>query len=382
MGGSFDAFKWAKDNRIGNSSAKLVLMMMGDKANQRFEVYDAKTVLARDCEMSKRTLDAQILYLVQHGFVTQIDRVRSKGTDATPLWVLNHPEAPHVLGDPVTLDYKGNFLYPRYPDQLRAAGIEWISGGVQGAEHSKYPSTPHPAAGETPGEPRVQDLHPTRVQDLHPEGAGSAPSVGAGSAPLISTQQGSHPTNPGRAAGAAGVVGGSERTEKTPTESASSGSSTPSSPLPDTAGARFLQAFTFQGRRFSRKAIRDLVEHVDALLDSGWTEQGITDAITDTTGVEKVTRPLGFVRQKLDGLAPKQKATPKDPQAQVDALIAKGNAGAQKAAGLLGEFWDPEQYRGHESAQTWIMQTRPRLAAEFIEARRAELAAALDRSAA
>lgn len=266
MGGSFDAFKWAKDSRVGEHPAKLVLILMADKVNSQFELYPSKTELANDCEMSKRTLDKWLTYLDDRGFVTLVERLRSNGSQARTLMLVNHPDAPHMNGEPICLDYRSSQLYPKDPDRLRARGFQWIAGGQRGGELGKE-RTAKTAKGQVRG------------------GAESAPPGGAGPASLNSPTD-SFPTNSGWGWGASSTKTQSQSQSQSP-------------------GARFLTELAFpDGTGFGRQAVTALADHVDLLLISGWTEDRIRSAITDATGAGKIKSWPAFSRSKLEALRP------------------------------------------------------------------------------
>jgi len=172
MGGSFEALVWAKNSRVGSHPAKLVLLMAADKVNERFELYPSKAELAHDCEMSKRTLDRWLRYLHEAGLMTLIERVRPNGSSGRMQMLINHPNAPHMRGEPIVLDHQGKHFYPARPQELRDAGLSWISGGRLNAECPKEAGREGGAGSAPRGvqdlQGGVQDLHPPGVQDLHP----------------------------------------------------------------------------------------------------------------------------------------------------------------------------------------------------------------------
>lgn len=134
MGGSWEALTWAKKTRVGNHVDKLVLILMAEKVNERFELYPAKKDLAYDCEMAKSTLDAAQQRLADAGLITIVERLRHNGAQGRTTMLVNHPDAPHMNGEPIVLDFQGHKLYPKFPDRLREAGLQWISGGELNAE--------------------------------------------------------------------------------------------------------------------------------------------------------------------------------------------------------------------------------------------------------
>lgn len=194
MGGSWEALLWAKTTRVGNHVDKLVLLMICEKANERFELYPSKQQLAHDCEMSSRRVGDHQKNLHDAGFITVIERVRKNGSQGRTTVVINHPDAPHMNGEPIVLDFQGHHLYPKDPDRLRTAGVQWISGGelnaVCPASKRAAKKTTEAAAqewgdGSSSPDGGVTNRHPQGVTDRQGGGDESSSPEGDGSSPLI-----------------------------------------------------------------------------------------------------------------------------------------------------------------------------------------------------
>lgn len=340
MGGSFEALVWAKNSRVGSHPAKLVLLMAADKVNERFELYPSKAELAHDCEMSKRTLDRWLRYLHEAGLMTLIERVRPNGSSGRMQMLINHPNAPHMRGEPIVLDHQGKHFYPARPQELRDAGLSWISGGRLNAECPKE-------AGR--------------------EG-------GAGSAPLnsnpqdLSNQTKAGPDESGPAS-AAGWLDQKPKQDET-----------------DPDGASLLRSLPLGiGNRLAGHAVRRWSHVVAAALRGGMEASVVVDRLT--SGLESYSadrRVRILVGRRLPDLAENvQQASVQQSQreqcaverahAQINQMLKLGARGAHQAAGLLGEVWDPEPHRGEANAQEWLLKVQPALAREFIEARRERL---------
>lgn len=101
------------------------------------------------CELSVKPMRRAQDELERRGLITVIRRRRANYAEATPVVLLNHPEAPHLNGKAVVLDFEGKFLYPLDPDGLRKAGVEWISANTLGRVHPK--DEPERGGSERPG---------------------------------------------------------------------------------------------------------------------------------------------------------------------------------------------------------------------------------------
>lgn len=362
MGGSWDTLKWAKDTRVGNHADKLVLLVMADKANERFELYPSKKELAYDCEMSTRRIGDHQQSLADKGLITVVERLRANGAQARTTVVINHPSAPHMNGEPIVLDYQGYWNYPKYPELLRDAGIQWISGTELNAVRPGASANGAAAQGGVTGRP------PRGETERHGRGDAATPLGDDGSSPQ--NQPTESPTT-NQAPDAFGV-GWLDAKKK----------------IPNTAGAWYLRELTLpDGTKFAASAVRALYEHVDACLAAGWTEQGITDVITNAEGT-KVRKWGGFARQKLVDLPlqpPSQPATTTPGQQAHDEVTRmasqRDGRGARRAANLLGISWQ-EPERGEMSAHEHLVHAVPAAAREFVERHREDLVATLTRSAA
>lgn len=323
--GSFDAFKWAKDARVGDHAAKLVLIMMADKVNERFELYPSNKQLAVDCEMSKPTLNKHQQSLLTGGWITVIERVRCNGAQARSTVLLNHPDAPHMSGEPVTLDFQGRHLYPKHPETLRAYGVQWIAGGEVGATHS---------SGETAGQQGGKTFYPPGGKHSPPGGKTSYPPGGKNLGPLISNPQNS-PTQPTTSSANAEsmavpadsshndgwLVGDSSADEVGETRLASSASNA-------TGGAALLRRVSDQAKAgLSTKAIRTHAPAVDAALERGVTTQQLTTQLGD--GLTTAKNPAGALVSRLRELATEQQDRANEQQAQRSAAHHQRAAKAQ-----------------------------------------------------
>lgn len=127
-GGSWEALTWAKKTRVGNHVDKLILILMAEKVNERFELYPAKKDLAYDCEMAKSTLDAAQQRLADAGLITIVERLRHNGAQGRTTMLVNHPDAPHMNGEPIVLDFQGRKL--EMTDLYGSGALEKFAAGV------------------------------------------------------------------------------------------------------------------------------------------------------------------------------------------------------------------------------------------------------------
>ncbi|WP_019024087.1 MULTISPECIES: helix-turn-helix domain-containing protein [unclassified Thioalkalivibrio] len=76
---SLDATVWAWNQRVGRSSAKLVLLSLADRANDQGIAYPSIDRLRFDTELDRKTVMHSIGYLEQHGLI-KADKMAGKAT--------------------------------------------------------------------------------------------------------------------------------------------------------------------------------------------------------------------------------------------------------------------------------------------------------------
>jgi Helix-turn-helix domain len=74
--------------RVGDSSAKLVLLKLADNANDAGVAWPSRQTLARECEMSEKTVDRKLEFLVDAGLISKHVRHTPKGRQTSNLYRL------------------------------------------------------------------------------------------------------------------------------------------------------------------------------------------------------------------------------------------------------------------------------------------------------
>ena len=85
---SFKAMAWSAKQTVGNSSRKFILMMLADRANDAGECWPSLNTIAKDCEISKRTVSTHIKRLQDDGFI-RIEHVKTGTSFASNRYHLN-----------------------------------------------------------------------------------------------------------------------------------------------------------------------------------------------------------------------------------------------------------------------------------------------------
>jgi hypothetical protein len=77
---SLDATRWAWLQRIGRSSAKLVLLSIADRAGEDHTAYPSIARLSEDTEMDRKTVMSAIRYLIEKGIIEAQRRAGARTT--------------------------------------------------------------------------------------------------------------------------------------------------------------------------------------------------------------------------------------------------------------------------------------------------------------
>lgn len=158
------------------------------------------------------------------------------------------------------------------------------------------------------------------------------------------------------------------------------------------AGERLLRSLPRGvGEKIASSAVTRWAPMVGAALQAGTASSVIVDKLTDGLPNDggagrRVKIVVGYRLPDLEAIVRNTEPQPVHAAPEVNDTIDQwsvlGVHGARRAAGVLGIVWDPEDYRDGEDTQTWMLEVRPRLAREFIEQHRDELAATLGGAAA
>ena len=79
---------WAWRQETGDAGAKLVLVKLADQANDAGECFPSHRTLAKECEMSRRTVQRKLELLYEHGFVSAEQRMRKQGGKTSLLYTV------------------------------------------------------------------------------------------------------------------------------------------------------------------------------------------------------------------------------------------------------------------------------------------------------
>jgi hypothetical protein len=164
---SWKALAWAKNQPAGSALAKVVLLLLAERADERYSCFPNLATLAEEADSNRRSVRRVIRSLEERGLITTVARTRESGVSTSNRYFINHPEAPHVEG--VSSAYEAVSVGGQI---VRGAGDK-LSGG--GGRDVRGRGTSGPPTGRTSCPPlNYPDEHPTdqgsdgEIQDDQP----------------------------------------------------------------------------------------------------------------------------------------------------------------------------------------------------------------------
>jgi hypothetical protein len=131
---SWKALDWATDIRVGSPTTRLILILLANKADEKFSCYPSVGTLVSESCAARSTVLETLKRLEVEGFITRVAQYHESGAQRSSRYLLNHPDAPHLKPGP----------------DSGPSGMQARRGG------------PDPRTGS------VQDLAPPRVQNPDP----------------------------------------------------------------------------------------------------------------------------------------------------------------------------------------------------------------------
>ena len=131
---SWKALDWATDIRVGSPTMRLILILLANKADEKFSCYPSVGTLVTESCAARSTVLETLKRLEVEGFITRVAQYHESGAQRSSRYLLNHPDAPHLKPGPDS--------GPPGPQVGRGGSDPWTGG--------------------------VQDLDPPRVQNPDP----------------------------------------------------------------------------------------------------------------------------------------------------------------------------------------------------------------------
>ena len=119
---SWKALDWATDIRVGSPTMRLILILLANKADEKFSCYPSVGTLVTESCAARSTVLETLKRLEVEGFITRVAQYRESGAQRSSRYLLNHPDARHLK--------RGPGSGPPGP-QVGQGGSDPWTGGVQ-----------------------------------------------------------------------------------------------------------------------------------------------------------------------------------------------------------------------------------------------------------
>ncbi|MBJ8340449.1 helix-turn-helix domain-containing protein [Antrihabitans sp. YC3-6] len=97
---SWKAVDWATDADVGSPTLKLILILLANKADERFSCFPSIRTLMAESGAGRSTVLRALKTLEAGGLVTRRAQFHDSGAQRSSRYFLNHPDAPHVSPRP------------------------------------------------------------------------------------------------------------------------------------------------------------------------------------------------------------------------------------------------------------------------------------------
>ena len=93
---SWKALDWATDIRVGSPTMSLILILLANKADEKFSCYPSVGTLVTESCAARSTVLETLKRLEVEGFITRVAQYHESGVQRSSRYLLNHPDAPHL----------------------------------------------------------------------------------------------------------------------------------------------------------------------------------------------------------------------------------------------------------------------------------------------
>jgi integrase len=97
---SWKALDWATDSQVGSSTTKFILLLLANKADERFSCYPSIRTLIAESDAGRSTVIRALNELEARGFLTRQPQFHDSGARRSSRYYLSHPLAPHCSRRP------------------------------------------------------------------------------------------------------------------------------------------------------------------------------------------------------------------------------------------------------------------------------------------
>jgi hypothetical protein len=97
---SWNALDWATDIGVGSPTMRLVLILLANKADEKFSCYPSVRTLIAESSAARSTVLEALKRLEFEGLITRVAQYHESGAQRSSRYLLNHPDAPHLKPGP------------------------------------------------------------------------------------------------------------------------------------------------------------------------------------------------------------------------------------------------------------------------------------------
>ena len=144
---SWKALDWATDLDIDSATAKFILLLLANKADENFSCFPSVSTLIAESSAGRSTVLRALKKLEVDGYITRKAQFHDSGAQRSTRYYLNHPDAPHMAlsGGP---DQR-----PPSPALAPRPSQSWTAGVPQRDSTGVLQRDPLNPASEPPTEP-------------------------------------------------------------------------------------------------------------------------------------------------------------------------------------------------------------------------------------
>ena len=130
---SWKALDWATDIRVGSPTMRPILILLANKADEKFSCYPKVGTLVTESCAARSTVLETLKRLEVEGFITRVAQYHESGAQRSSRYLLIHPDVPHLKPGPDS--------GPPGPQVGRGGSDPW-TGGVQDLDPLNPPEEP------------------------------------------------------------------------------------------------------------------------------------------------------------------------------------------------------------------------------------------------
>ncbi|MBJ8343007.1 helix-turn-helix domain-containing protein [Antrihabitans sp. YC3-6] len=155
---SWKAVDWATDADVGSPTLKLILILLANKADERFSCFPSIRTLMSESGAGRSTVLRALKTLEGDGLVTRRAQFHDSGAQRSSRYFLNHPDAPHLSPRPESTP--PGPTPKRRPVRRETEGVSYRDPTGESVVDPNNPSREPPSESDDAGAALLQSLPP------------------------------------------------------------------------------------------------------------------------------------------------------------------------------------------------------------------------------